>query len=404
MAMSMMPYLPGGLRMEHLVLPPLALLTMIKCLQLTRSVYGPTAISVLALCFSLIAVTLGSLQSEITGAMASPLGMFIRLCVPPLILMTFTFALAHVSCVLTGAARAIVGGGMFAGFCSLSSVFFDITTLLSPWVHIDEESVWSQTMAIGRFTGLFNQPLEAGVFFSVALLAVLYLLKSCPRERIFNGLGLALILIGGLLSLSKNFIVLGQALGLAFAVSIHLLSLRFVLFLCATAGTGLIALIIEINPVYMHSLIDLFEDGNLLMALTAGRLGSSDTEVSQLFAQLWTQGQWVYGRGLGSQLPLDNGYLEYFYQGGVLALCGYVLSLVALALPAVAHAKRTEGKLLLYLLLFVVIASLGGPVITANRANVPLMLLMVACIVTMRRNPLINPCNPSKGRVQCMVS
>lgn len=140
------------------------------------------------------------------------------------------------------------------------------------------------------------------------------------------------------------------------------------------------------------------------MALTAGRLGSSDTEVSQLFAQLWTQGHWVYGRGVGSQLPLDNGYLEYFYQGGVLALCGYVVSLVALALPAVAHARRIEGKLLFYLLLFVVIASLGGPVVTANRANVTLMLLMVACIVTMRRNPFINPCKPSKGRVQCKVS
>jgi len=402
--MSMMPYLPGGLRMEHLVLPPLALLTMVNSLQLTRRVYGPAGISVLALCFSLIAVALGSLQSEITGAMASPLGMFIRLCMPPLILMTFMFALAHVSFVLTGAARAIVGGGMFAGFCSLSSVLFDMTTLLSLWVNIDDESVWSQTIAIGRFTGLFNQPLEAGVFFSVALLAVLYLFKSCPRERIFNGLGLALILIGGLLSLSKNFIVLGQALGLAFAVSIHLLSIRVALLLCATAAMGFIALIIEINPNYVHSLIDLFEDGNLLMALTAGRLGSSDTEVSQLFAQLWTQGHWVYGRGVGSQLPLDNGYLEYFYQGGVLALCGYAVSLVALALPAVAHARRIEGKLLFYLLLFVVIASLGGPVLTANRANVALILLMVACIVTMRRNPFINPCKLLKGNIQCKVS
>lgn len=390
--------------MEHLVLPPLALLAVVNSLQLNRRVYGPTAISVLALCFGLIAVILGSLQSEITGSMASPLDMFVRLCMPPLILMTFMFALSHVSCVLTGAAKAIVGGGMFAGVCSLSSVLFDITTLLSLWVRIEEESVWSQTMAIGRFTGLFNQPLEAGVFFSVALLAVLYLFKACPRERIFNGLGLALILVGGLLSLSKNFIVLGLALGLAFAVSIHLLSLRFVLFLCATAGVGVIALIFEINPNYVHSLIDLFEDGNLLMALTAGRLGSSETEVSQLFAQLWTQGHWVYGRGLGSQLPLDNGYLEYFYQGGVLAFCGYVVSLAALAVPAVAHARRIEGKLLLCVLLFVVVASLGGPVVSANRANVPLMLLMAACIVTMRRNPFINPCNPLKGRVQCKVS
>jgi hypothetical protein len=399
-----MPYLPGGLRMEHVVLPLLALFALGYALHPTSRVYGPTTMGGLALFVSLLAVLLGSAQSEVTGSAASPLGMFIRLCMPLLMLMSFTFALGCVSCVLTGTARAIVGTGVIAGICSLSSVFFDISAPLSLWVRLEEDAVWAQAMAIGRFTGLFNQPLEAGVFFSVALLAVLYLCKACPQDRVFNGLGLALILVGGLLSLSKNFTLLGLTLGMAFAVSIHLISLPGAVVLSMTAGAGITALILELNASYAGSLIDLFEDGGWFLALTAGRLGSVDTEVSQLFAQLWTNGHWLYGRGLGSQLPLDNGYLEYFYQGGALALSGYMVFLGALALPATAHARRIEGKLLLYLLLFVVAASLGGPVVTANRASVALILVIAACIVTMRRHPFTPSAKPSKGKIQWKAS
>ena len=122
------------------------------------------------------------------------------------------------------------------------------------------------------------------------------------------------------------------------------------------------------------------------MALTAGRLGAGDTEVSLLFSELWSQGFWVFGRGLGSHLPLDNGYLEYFYQGGILSLLGYIYFLVALYLSGVNEKSSLHGKLMNSLLFFIAVASLGGPVVTASRANIALILLVIACTVKNVRN------------------
>jgi hypothetical protein len=404
MAMALMPYLPGDLRVEHLVLPPLAFLAAHHALRPSSRLQASTAAGVFALGVSLLALVLGSAQSELTGFASKPTGMFIRLCMPMLMLASFPFALSRVPHVLTGASKAIVGAAIAAGLCSLASAFFDIAGPLSLWVHLGDDAVWAQALSIGRFTGLFNQPLEAGIFFSVALFALLYLCKVRPKARVFNSVGLAAILLGGLLSLSKNFTLLGLALALAFAVSIRLMSMRAALFLCAAAAAGIVALILEFNPTYADSLINLFDEGGLLLALTAGRLGSADTEVAQLFAQLWGQGHWVFGRGLGSQLPLDNGYLEFFYQGGILSLGGYLMFLSALGLRATRQWRRIEGKLALFLLLFIVGASFGGPVVSANRASVALMLLLAACIVSMRRCPVIQFTTPSKGKIQWTAS
>ena len=132
------------------------------------------------------------------------------------------------------------------------------------------------------------------------------------------------------------------------------------------------------------------------MAISAGRLGSSETGVSQLFADLWDRDRWILGRGLGSHLPLDSGYLEYFYQGGALAIVGYLAFLVVLAVAAIRYRATAGGKLIGCLLVLTVAGSTGGPVITASRASVAFMLLLAAAFVS------IGTCctNQIKGSLQ----
>jgi hypothetical protein len=253
----------------------------------------------------------------------------------------------------------------------------DISGILGPWVRGGDESVWASALAIGRFTGVFNQPLEAGTFYSVALFGTIYLASRPGRHRALLAIAMLCILAGGLLSLSKNFVVLGLGVGVILAIALRVIRLSTAIFVSAGGMTAIGIGIWRLNEAYATSLLDLLDSGGLILALTAGRFGGEETDVGQLFAALYSRSNWLTGFGLGAHLPLDNGYLEYFYQGGVLAILGYGIWMAILLAGAGQAMKSAEGKLLAALLTFVAAASLGGPVITANRANVALLALMV---------------------------
>jgi len=135
------------------------------------------------------------------------------------------------------------------------------------------------------------------------------------------------------------------------------------------------------NQSYLDSLLDLYYDGGLISALSAGRVGGEgEGSVSILTNDLITSGDWVTGRGLGSYLPLDSAFLEYFYQGGIFALAGYVAALVILSFIAWRDRRSEIGKLLIFVVAYVWIASIGGPTLTASRANVSLVMLISSCL------------------------
>lgn len=378
MAMAIFPYLPAGLRLENITLPLVVMMLVISSLHNQLRFNGVFLKNILPLLMGLFAVLIGSLVSDLTGAVASPVVMFIRLCMPILMLISFSFAICRISHPLESAAIAIVTAAVPAALASIVSAFTDISWLISLWVRNDEEGVWAQSLAIGRFNGIFNQPLEAGIFFSVALFASIYILKVRSDMQKFTLIAFIFIMIGGVLSLSKNFTVLGLAMGLYFAVSIRLLTISRALVL-SLVGFVIVFFALTFNAAYVGSFIDLFNEGGFLLALTAGRLGAADTDVSLLFIELWSQGFWLFGRGLGAHLPLDNGYLEYFYQGGIFSLLGYVIFLITLCFNGARNISRSHGVLMNTLIFFIFLASLGGPVITANRANIALILLIVAC-------------------------
>jgi len=314
------------------------------------------------------------------GAIASMPAMSIRLVLPAIVLMAMAVSIPPNCTIITTAAKAIVLVAIPLTLFAAATALFDMSFMVGYFIKGDEDSVWARAFALRRFTGLFNQPLEAGVFYSVALLAFVYLAGldwAGPKRRY---LILGLILIGGALSLSKNFIVLGVLAGLGYAVSIRMLSPTRGLAALCLAGGGFVAWLMLADEAYVNSFIDLFANGGLLLALTAGRLGSGDTEVAQLWNYLLTSGKWVTGVGLGSYLPLDNGYLEYFYQGGIFALLGYLLFILSVLSLSIRKWSTNEAKLLLFLGLLVAASSLGGPVVSANRANVPLLVLVAACV------------------------
>src|SRR5699024_551510 len=78
--------------------------------------------------------------------------------------------------------------------------------LLKPFWGTGEGSVAENAMRMGRFTGIFNSPAEAGTMYSIA--AVLAVWVYSHRLVIMYCL-VTLITLGGVLSVSKVFLLIG---------------------------------------------------------------------------------------------------------------------------------------------------------------------------------------------------
>ena len=379
---ALLPYLPYGLRVEHVLVPALLLWPIFSA----KRVHVETPLIVGGLMLGALAAAYFSQQSLETGADADPLSQFVRLLLPVFGLMVLPSVLPQQDNVAVKVSEAAVVAGALAATFTALSLFSNLAqTLLTFWVQGQEGSVWQSAYDVGRYTGIFNQPIEAGIFYSVCLIGAVHAYRYGKMNRIFLLLAMALIIFGGTASLSKNFIVLGTACAVGYAFLNKLLSRSLLVILSipiiAAAPMGLQRL----NINYITSLRDLYLDQGIIGALSAGRFGSEGGSVSMLFESLLVSGDWLTGRGLGSHLPLDSGYLEYFYQGGILSLAGYVLALAVLSKYGWANRTHRDGPLLMVLMAYIWLSSAGGPTITASRTGIIVLILVCACLVSIRR-------------------
>jgi hypothetical protein len=378
---ALLPYLAGGVRLEHLLVPLVAFWSIMR----SSNVHVQTFWIVGGLVLAAAATVLFSLESYETGLYAEPVSQLVRLVLPALIMVGFPFALSgdRDASVLV-ANYTMVLGAATAAFGALSMVWGPAQDVMPLWVRSEEGGVWLSAQDVGRYTGIFNQPVEAGIFYSVALIAGIHAWRFGSWNKLLILLAIAAIIYGGTLSLSKNFIVLGAACALAYGFVIQIIPRAVAVALSLPIIIAIPLGIEELNANYFQSLLDLYYDQGLIAALSAGRFGEGAGTVSILFSSLFSSGDWITGRGLGSFLPLDNGFLEYFYQGGAFALLGYAIALLAFTLVGWRHRKTRDGMLMLVLAAYIWVASMGGPVLTANRANISLLLLVSACLVGIR--------------------
>jgi len=248
----------------------------------------------------------------------------------------------------------------------------------------DISTVAQRASILGRYTGIFNQPIEAGLMYSLGLLLWAYIVSSKDKIRARDALLLILLIINGLLSVSKVFLFGGLPLFIAYIIHESIHKNSFI--------KHLKSLIIIVPTVYLLNILlsNYWRGYDYLMRffiesngdnLATGLLGtrySSETTVMRNFEQTWAESPF-YGFGFGAHGPFDNGYLEFFMQGGVLALLLSCLLFVVLLYYAVQYRSkesRLEAKTLIWLQLLVIGASLGGSTITANRFSVLFWVLV----------------------------
>lgn len=263
--------------------------------------------------------------------------------------------------------------------------FFIDQSIINQYFWRGDESVASRALTNGRYAGIFNQPMEAGVAYSIGLLAWLYLAENKFIDiRLKSTIYLLLMIVGGLFTVSKVFLIGG--LGLFFVGSILIknvrtrifrLSLLFFLF-----GFPVYYYLLHtwdgMNYLFRFFNKNSYQDG-FLNLITAGRYGGSNSQQGDFFSAIWKSSP-IYGEGLGSQQVLDSGFFHFFADGGLIGLGFYLLILLSLCYSIIKFYSYTklssETKLFIGLALLIIIASFGAPVLTLNRSSVIVWLFI----------------------------
>lgn len=249
----------------------------------------------------------------------------------------------------------------------------------------DVESVAYRAEQLGRFSGIFNQPAEAGLMYSVALLAAIYLYREKARMLAFTATALS---IGGVLTISKVFLFVGLPIGIWQAVrSSGGRQRRAAAFLAAAiaawagAKTGMIPewtggqYLIRLMPGSDQGAVDLY---------TAGRFGGESTLAVVVNAVMESSPIWGFGAG-GLAAPYDNAWVEALVMDGIFGAVLLTAVMVVLAHAwwiARPQSSPGESRLTGGLVAVVIGAAVGVPSLTVNRCATILWLLIALLLLS----------------------
>jgi hypothetical protein len=269
---------------------------------------------------------------------------------------------------------------------ALISVSVDITWLLH-WFWTNEvsavDAVRSPAETMGRFSGIFVMPAQAGAAYGLAMLAAIWLLRN--RMAWLVGV-VSLIAIGGVLAVSKNFLFVG--LPVAVFNLLRLSGTRFgkrlsavVLGLAAAAvlvGGGLFPTWLGRDGLRYY----MTPSGDLLRYYTAGRLGEGSA-FSMVMGEVMSSSP-VYGMGThGLKVAVDGAWVQVIIIAGLLGLALLIAVVVVLACTCWSQRDHTpDSQFAQGIILLAIGASFGIPVFTTPRVASLLWLLLCLSVLS----------------------
>lgn len=375
------PYLIGGLRWEQVAIYGLLLLAL--PLTWPRARATPLAVRIFATWMVYALVALIGAVAPSGAASIFPRGAAlagIDNVMGPLAVMLLVWATVRAdaaSGLLRTASKLMAMAMAINGVLAVVMTRIDLGFYLRRfWATAgDQVTVAENAAALGRVTGVFNQPAEAGLAYGVAGLAACYVWQERPR-RLY--LVLIPIIIGGLLSVSKVFILVGLPLILwhiwrarASHGRIALLTVGAATFL-GIAQSGYATQWVGLD--YLGRLLRPSDQG-WLSFYTAGRIGDHAT-LATVVGEVIRLDPW-FGLGAGGlRVPYDNGWVEAFVTAGTVGVVCYTLVLLLLWRTARAINDPARRRLLYGLTVLAVAGSMGVPALTANRAATLLWVLI----------------------------
>lgn len=391
------PYLSSkGIRTEHVViylLMPFACLVLFKREKTFlnyKYIFGIFLILLLLLIW-VSTVTFLTGQYESTSKLIADIENYLQPIAVMVIVAAFVknFSVTDLCKLLNRAGNILIILLSLNAILAIMSSFTDMYNYLYMFYGSYEDSVAYLSMQMGRYNGIFNQPFESGVTYSLGIIVWAYQITQKQKPSTVDYALIVLLLVGGSLSVSKVFLLGGIPLFLIFLIITKRLKIFY-------NWRGLIVLI----PLFVlaWSLITQWSGYDYMMRLfrfettnmsfndyvyffTAGRLGG-ETTVKTIWSYVASVSPFC-GLGFASITgAIDNGYLLYFAQGGIVALLLFLVSLFILGRLSLRNYANVEGKLLIIILLLIIGASLGAPVYTINRFSTILWaILPILCCI-----------------------
>lgn len=380
------PYLFGGVRLEQLVVYGLALLV----LPFSMLRFNPAG-GMRFLIPWVVYIFVASLGILVPSALAAPYESGSVLAgydniLAPLVTMLLVWSKVNdweAESALRLLCKMVAVGMSLNGMVAIASTRFDLSEVLAVfWDSGDGRSVGQNAAALGRFSGVFNQPAEAGLLYGVAGLAAIYVWQSRP---IFLMVLLSLISVGGLISVSKVFILGGLPLVLFYWFWSQRGGRKiFTLFGLFLAGLGFLesGLIDQWTGArYLARLFGGSESGGLAL-YTSGRY-EEDSQFARVVADALDVSP-LTGVGVaGWEVAYDGAIAETLVVAGVIGLCMY--SFVLLGMFSLGFAQSGDLRVFTFLL---TVATAGGAFgfspLTANRTST-IVWLLIALIVLVNR-------------------
>ncbi|WP_018503389.1 hypothetical protein [Parafrankia discariae] len=291
--------------------------------------------------------------------------------------------------------RTMVAALCVNSLIAAAQVLFDLSPILQRFW--DGGAAGTDTVAVlafgnGRLSGIFNQPAEAGIAYSLGLFSAVYLFARPGRDRpILLGIAVALMVTGGVLCVSKVFLLLGVPLAL-WQTSRQGRLVRRLVAICAVLGVGYV--------IAMQAGLSQWRGGWMLSALlpnggggdggdlatryTAQRFGQSGILKVGWNLVLDTHPWFGYGAG-GLTLPYDSSWTEALVVGG---LVGVLLLALAVTVIVVAWLRGSpdraspERPFAGAVIALAVGATAGIPTFTANRVGLLLWILIGLLVLT----------------------
>lgn len=369
------PYLVGSIRTEQVAVYAL---TVVVIVALPRLVVPTTG--------SLLLVgTSGVLLVGLFGVLLPPssegpleqgrlLGGIDNLALPVAVLLIVWCLVSPPSAprLLVTGSKVIVWGMALNGAVSIVSTRTSLVSSLRPfWGELPVGTltgVAERASQLGRFSGIFNQPAEAGLMYGLAALLTVYSYGGNRPKMLF---ALCLITAGGLISVSKIFILLGLPLTLWYLWRSQTLSRRLgllvtlPLIVLGTAQSGLFQGWSGLN--YLGRLLAPAENASLIEFYSAGRFASGSSVNNVITSALDVSP--ITGVGAdGWAVAYDSGWAEVLVVSGLVGAAFHVLTLASLLLLARRTIDPRRRALTLYVTILLIGADLGIPALTANRA------------------------------------
>lgn len=276
------------------------------------------------------------------------------------------------------AVNAVLAVMSFAGHSPNLDVFYN---------GDNAESVSFRASTMGRFSGAVNQPAEAGLLYSIALLAAIFLYR---QRAVLLSVAATLLAIGGILTVSKIFLIIGAPVAAWQLVTatggrrrrFAALAGMFLLFAAVVRSGTLPAwtgqeFLLRLLPGTGQDAVTLY---------TAGRLGDTSTLAGVTDAVLRTAPLFGFGSP-GLRVPYDNAWVEALVVSGLVGGIVFTAVLTVLCLAWWNARGRLDASQWRFAggIVVVLVGACGGvPALTANRCATIVWTLLTLLLLARR--------------------